>query len=322
MGKTEWPNISQLLVLIGGFVSLLYTFYYMQQLSYSVGVYTGISRTLAAYNVTNSTAPTVLAASISQSTTLNLALHLTYVLLPFAVLMLAIGIIWLFSTAYSRLSASILMMSSVIYGIFVAVLELDFRFSGALLTFPIAYAAVLLVFAGSAYPLWKTYYRAKFTKRSPPPVTINPETPYTNMRLISNRIMRRLNGNIRILDMHFDTNSLDNLMQLAGKHTQQYNRILVLTSSMRLGTDFGKSYRDFKSEMSNKKVLFELRILSQEEAAKQHERLLMDENIAYKIPPLNIINRKNEHIVGINHDAAMRTFDNLWSKATKYENMR
>ena len=47
------------------------------------------------------------------------------------------------------------------------------------------------------------------------------------MRMISNRVMKSLNGEIRILDMHFDTNSLANLMQLVDRYTQQYSKICV-----------------------------------------------------------------------------------------------
>jgi hypothetical protein len=134
--------------------------------------------------------------------------------------------------------------------------------------------------------------------------------------------MKSLNGELKILDMHFDTNALDNLMQLVDKNMQQYTSISVLTSTMRLGDEFGKSYGDFKNELTNRKVAFELRVLSTEEAAKQHERVLMDNKTAYKIPPLNIINKKNEHIVGINHQEAENRFNNLWSKATKFENLK
>ena len=142
------------------------------------------------------------------------------------------------------------------------------------------------------------------------------------MKVLSNRIMRKLHGEIKILDMHFDTSSLDNLMQLISGHTQQYRQISVLTSASRLGTSFESSYNDFRSELANRNVAFELRVLSTADAAKQHERILMDDDTAYKIPPFNIINKKNEHIVGINHAEANGRFGKLWSEATKFENLK
>ena len=48
----------------------------------------------------------------------------------------------------------------------------------------------------------------------------------------------------------------------------------------------------------------------------------MDSMLAYKIPPLNIINQKNEHIVGINIREVQFKFNNLWAKATKFENLK
>lgn len=321
MAKDSRLGISQAIVIVGGFIALLYSFYYMQRLSYSIGVYHGISDTITAYNITNQTAAAALIGSISQSTTLTLALNLTYVLLPFAVLIFAIGVLWLF-TRQSKLTAITLTVSSAIYLILVGILELDFSFSSILSTFPIAYLAGGLALAGGAYSLYGMRYRHAATKRIAPPIVINPEKPYSNMRMLSTRLMGRLNGSIKILDMHFDVNSLDNLMQLIERHTDRYTGIQVLTSTMRLGAEFGKSYADFKKELLNKKIVFDLRVLDSVEAAKQHERLILDDEIAYKIPPINIINKKSEHIVGINHNQARYKFDNLWPKATKYENLK
>jgi hypothetical protein len=321
MGRENSLSVSQTLVLIGGFVALLYTFYYMQQLSYSIGIYSGIAKAITAYNITSSNASSALIGSLSQSGTLALALHLTYALLPFAVLMLAIGVIWFFSRSYSRLTATLLVICSVIYIIIVALLEFDFSFSGAAFTFPLAYIGGIFALGGGAYNLLRMYNRQPISRRTYP-ISINPDTPYSNMRLLSSRLMRRLSGDIKILDMHFDINALDNLMQLIERHMQQYAHIYVITSAMRLGNEFSKPYSDFKNELANRNVEFELRVLAKDDAAKQHERVLMDGNAAYKIPPLNIINRKNEHIVGINVREAQQRFDRLWSKATKFENMR
>src|SRR5271170_2051235 len=111
ISKASDLNVSQILALASGFVALLYTFYYMQQLSYSIGIYSGISKAIVAYNITNSTAGQALVGALSQSATLTLALHLTYALLPFAILILVIGIVWFFSKS-SYLTSQILVMSA------------------------------------------------------------------------------------------------------------------------------------------------------------------------------------------------------------------
>jgi hypothetical protein len=63
-------------------------------------------------------------------------------------------------------------------------------------------------------------------------------------------------------------------------------------------------------------------VLDDGDAAKQHERLLLDGSEAYKIPPLNIINKKSEHITAVNRDDAARRFEDLWSRAIKFENIQ
>ena len=322
MNRDNSLNISAILAMIGGFITLLYTFYFMQQLSYSIGVYSGISTAIRAYNISNATAGSTLYAAISQSTTLLLALHLTYALLPFAVIMLAISVIWLFSRSYYKFTGSMLVISAIIYIILIAILEFDFSFKNTIYSFPIAYIGCALVIVVGAYSMIKIEYKPQTTKRPLQQISIDSETPYSNMKMLSDRLMKKLSGEIKILDMHFDTNGLDNLMQLVGKNVSQYTQISVLTSTMRLGYEFDKSYSNFKSELANKNVIFELRVLNQEEAAKQHERVLIDGSTAYKIPPLNIINKKNEHIVGINHREAQTRFNNLWAKATKFENLK
>jgi len=322
MDRVSGQTISQFAALVGGFIALLYTFYYVQQLAYSIGVYSGISKTIVSYNITNKTAATVLVGALSQSTTLGLALHFTYTMIPFAVIILAIGVLWLFSKMHSRLTATLIVISAAIYIILAAILEFDFSFQSALSTFPFAYLGGILALAGGAYTLWGMYNRPTLAKRAVQPVSLSSETPYSNMKVLSNRIMKRLSGELKILDMHFDTNSLDNLMQLMSAHMGNYTSISVLTSDRHLGASFGNSYANFKSELANMNIAVELRVLGQDDAGKQHERILMDGSAAYKIPPLNIINKKNEHIVSINHGEAERRFSGLWPKGTKLENLK
>ncbi|EQD46801.1 hypothetical protein B2A_08729, partial [mine drainage metagenome] len=62
---------------------------------------------------------------------------------------------------------------------------------------------------------------------------------------------------------------------------------------------------------------FEVRVMNPEDAAAQHERFIVDSERAYKIPPLNIINKKSEHIVSIKHGEALRRFDYMWGRGRK-----
>jgi hypothetical protein len=319
MAKLDDWNIGSILVPIGGFVALLYSYFYIQQLSFILGEYYGVSNAVKAYsiNVSQQTA-----MNLGQTSTLALALHISYILVPFAILIFAIGVLWLFSRLYSKFLAAILIFASIIYIIIAALLQIDFKFSSALGILPGAYIGGLLAIAGGAYVLVKSGIRATGSKRAVRQISINPDTPYSNMRILSNKLMKRLSGDIKVLDMHFDIAAMDNLIQLVDKNLDRYRSISVLAKSDRLNGEFEKSYTDFKNELRNKNVEFELRILNEKEASKQHERMLIDDYSAYKIPPLNIINKKSEHIVSINSKDALHRFNSLWSEAIRFENFR
>ena len=154
------------------------------------------------------------------------------------------------------------------------------------------------------------------------PISIDPQTPYTNVMILSKRLMSKLNGDIKILDMHFDANGLENLSRLLSGNLERYKSVSVLAKRDRLGSEFIRNYSDFKNELGNKGVAFELKVLNDMDAGEQHERVLMDGSSAYKIPPLNIINRKSEHIVSINHREAEARFNRLWTNSTKLENLK
>jgi hypothetical protein len=313
------------MAMMGGFVSVFYVFHYMQVLSYSLGVYYEVESIVRANSIN---ATSGLLTAVAESSSMRLALYLTYVMLPFALVMMTIGVLWFFARAYSKITGSVMLLTSVTYLLITAVLENSFTFhstwlglaavciGGALAL--IASAHALGVFSGT---LFTASDKAEARHRTVQ-IGIDPEIPYTNMQVLSNRLMGRLSGEIKILDMHFDVAALDNLIRMMGKNADRYSKIDVLSKKDRLGEEFAISYKDFKEEMMSRHVEFDLRVLDDNDASQQHERLLLDGNEAYKIPPLNIINRKSEHITAVNRgDAAMR-FDELWARATKFENMK
>ena len=312
----KW-DLGSILALIGSFIVLLYSIYYMQNLSYTFGFYSGTTHTLSSYNITPSTA---LATALSQSSTLSLGLHLTYALIVFALIMGMISVLWFFSKSYGRYTPEILIFSALVYLIIVVILEYNFNFSAATNSYG-SFLGVAFIFIAGAYFIINSRSRTGAVRRPVSQIPINPDTPYSNMKTISNRLMSKLTGDLKILDMHFDAVGMDNLMQLLDKNFERYSRVDVLTKKDRLGDSFLKSYKDFKIELQNRNVIFELRILNDKEASRQHERVIMDASTAYKIPPLNIINKKNEHIVSIKHSEALRKFNELWAEATKFENL-
>ncbi len=324
MDKGGNLGIGAVLGLIGGFATLMYSFYYIQQLALNLGAYYGIQGTITAFhlNATNVTVSKYLLLVQGQVSTLAIALHISYVLVPFAVVIFAIGVLWLFSKAYSKTMAMIMAFASIVYLIIAVVLQLDFfSFSSTKLILPGAYVGGALALIGASYVLIKSNGKTG-TRRPVQQITIDPDTPYSNMKILSNKLMKKLNGDIRILDMHFDVSALDNLIQLTQGNLGRYKSISVLAKQDRLTSEFEKRYRDFKSELGNKGIAFELRVLSEKDASKQHERMLIDESSAYKIPPLNIINRKSEHIVSIKQADAAHRFGEMWAEATRFENFK
>lgn len=317
MPRIEELQAVPLLVLFGGILSILSACHFMEKLAFSLGYYYGAIGVVGAYNVTPSNG---LLTLISQSQTIIVAMYATYLMLPFSVVVFTIGALWLFSKSHMRLTAMALVLSSLVLVLITAFMEYTINFNG--------YVIFIVSYAGGAIPLAIGAYtfaeigRKSGAVRSVRPISIDPQTPYTNIAILSKRLFSRLGGDLKILDMHFDATGLENLSRLLGGNLERYKSISVLARRDRLGGDFLRRYGDFKNELGNKGIVLELKAMSDEDAISQHERMLIDNNTSYKIPPLNIINRKSEHIVSINHREAEARFDALWLNSTKLENLK
>jgi len=299
--------------LIAGFIAMLSDFYYMQVLSYSAGLVKGITSTLNAYNITPSN---TLIASLSGASSIAIAVHLTYIMLPFALIMFAIGSIWLITRSAYRLLSVGMLFSSIIFALLLAVLDTDF-YLGPIISFSPFIGVILGIISGAKE---LQISNGKQGPRAPRPISINPETPYSNMLVLSKRFFGKLTGDISILDMHFDSKAIENLLALISGNEHPNTSLRILASASRLGRHFERGYFDFKDELSNKGITLELRVMSENDAQQQHERLIIDSQNAFKIPPINIINKKSEHIVTINRSEALSRFEEIWQRSTKYEN--
>ena len=309
----DWRRVSYLAV-VGGFLAMLVTFYYIESFSYAAGFDSGAAVILNSYNVTPTNA---ILQTLVRAPSLFLAVHITYIMLPFALIMFAVGVLWLFSKGTVKLLAAGLVFSTFAFLLLAVILELDFPLGTLIMAVPYLCGALSLI--AGLYVLFEGMGRPH--RRAAQQIEIDPEHPYSNMLMLSNRLMGRLEGNVRILDMHFDSRAAENLVRLTRNHGR-ISSIQVLTKADRLGKNFERSYTDLVEELGNVKIAFELRVMNDEDAAQQHERLLIDSGTAYKIPPLNIINKKSEHVVSIEHGRAAKRFEFLWGRGTKYENMR
>lgn len=310
--KTILPFIA----LAGSFIVLLYVFYIMQSLSYSYGIALGMSTMINAYNITVSQHVLNIISSIA---TVKIILKIIDILLFLGLFSFAMSVLWLFIKTYERTAKMILAFDSLIFLLLSIILQLEFVFSAGI-------SLLWLLYIGSILPLGASIYGIIFTHRQKRnrgvgTISIDPDKPYTNMLTISNRLMKNLKGEIRILDMHFDERSLNNLIRLISSSKIQYKSLLIVTGSERLDEKFKRLFNDFKNELKNNEIYFELRIMTDADFNSQHERLILDDFNAYKIPPLNIINKKSEHIVKINYRSARGRFDKIWSRAMKFENI-
>lgn len=151
-------------------------------------------------------------------------------------------------------------------------------------------------------------------------ISINPSTPYANLVALKDQLFDDLKGDIGIVDKHFNSVAMSNLYRLIPVDKAEIKTLRILTSEGMLDSRFGSNYSDLKEELRNAGIDVEVKIMKPEDAMAQHERFLFDDLGAYHIPPLNIINRKSEHIIRMNMKDAKRRFDYLYQNAIKFEN--
>jgi hypothetical protein len=148
-------------------------------------------------------------------------------------------------------------------------------------------------------------------------ISMDPSTPFSNMINLQDEIFSKMGGHLRIIDKHFNTTALTNLSRLIDGYTSNFNRITVITSKEMQDSKFSANASEFEKEMAGLGIPTEVRIMDQKDSADQHERLLMDDQVAYKIPPFNIINKKSEHITKVKSAEARARFHLLYARAAK-----
>jgi len=125
---------------------------------------------------------------------------------------------------------------------------------------------------------------------------------------------------VGVVDKHFNSAAMSNLYRLIPRDRANIKSLKILTSAEMLDSKFGSNYLDFKEELKNSNIEIEVKIMKEEDAVTQHERFIFDQQGAYKIPPLNIINKKSEHITRMNTRDARKRFDYLYQNSLKFEN--
>jgi|GEM_PF-829782 hypothetical protein len=179
-----------------------------------------------------------------------------------------------------------------------------------------AIALCLILDTYLQFSLQKTTSGRKFGRS----ISIDPSTPYANIVALKEQLFDDLSGEICIVDKHFNSNAMSNLYRLIPSDRSNIKSLRILTSQGMLDSKFGSNYLDLKEEFKNTGVELEVKIMKDEDATVQHERFLFDDKGAYTIPPLNIINKKSEHINRMSMRDAKKRFDYLYQNSVKFEN--
>ena len=249
MARISKEQLMPLLALAGGTLSILSACHFMEKLAFSVGSYHEALGIIGAYNISPTSS---IVSLISQSTTLTVALYLTFMMLPFAIIVFTIGAMWLFSRSRMVLSAAALALSSLMVIVATAIIETMVNFG--YLIFAISYLGGIIPFLIGAY-LFVEVRRKPSAARAARPISIDPQTPYTNVMILSKRLMSKLEGDLKILDMHFDANGLENLSRLLNGNLERCKSVSVLAKRDRLGNEFMRSCSDFRTSSATRASL-------------------------------------------------------------------
>lgn len=160
--------------------------------------------------------------------------------------------------------------------------------------------------------------RESAPKRS---IAIDPSSPFSSIVALRDGVFSKLSGDLKIVDKHFNSISLINFHRLISDNSN-ITSITIITSGVMMDMDLAKNVFDLSNEMKSKNVNLQFRVMSDSDSAIQHERFMMDDNYAYKIPPFNIINKKSEHINRINLSEVRGRFRQLYSNSMTIENYR
>ncbi len=165
----------------------------------------------------------------------------------------------------------------------------------------------------------KPIARAAKTKYS---MSMDPSKPFANVLSIQDNLFSNMSGNLKIIDKHFNSIALSNFYRLAGKSMGNFKMVLILTSKDMMNSGFEEDIKDLSSELNGSGIDLDVRLMSEKDATEQHERIMMDDKIAYSIPPFNIITKRSEHITKINFKDAIKRFEYMYGRATKLDNYK
>ena len=151
-------------------------------------------------------------------------------------------------------------------------------------------------------------------------MAIDPARPFSNIMSMQEQLFSNMAGHIRVIDKHFNSTALQNFYRLIEKDIGNFTKVTIITSKEMLGSSFSQEINDFRTELTGAGIELDVRLMDAKDTIEQHERILMDDKIAYKVPPFNIIHTRSEHIMKISFKEADSRFSELSSRAIKLDN--
>lgn len=276
---------------------------------------------LLSSKATNTTITPILRYAASQTSLLYQAILESYLITILGFVLFSMSfVLWLHKQngyeKYLRVYVPLCIFLIIIYLALLIIMYSTFDFSFYSLTLYIIYFSLFTSIVIDLYIGYKVYgigLRKRFGG-----ITITPSTPYTNMINLKEKLFSAFSGNVGIVDKHFNSQALGNLYRLISDN-RNIKRITVISSNEMLDSSFNREYKDLKNELEGYGTILEVKLMNNNDSIQQHERFIFDDDIAYKIPPMNIINKKSEHIVKIGRRDAVKRFEELILNSTKIE---
>ncbi|MFP3289367.1 MAG: hypothetical protein RXO35_02980 [Candidatus Micrarchaeota archaeon] len=318
--KNKRSSLVTLLILlnVASIILLFSAVFTIQLLSIAYGTAAGA---LIQSRQDNMNVTPLLAPSVAKLSSIYWSINESYLLFIIALIIEGIAFLLLFKEGARSRSRYILMHASLSF-IFIAlyyIIIASLSVANIELYLFIVAIGIVLVLASDFYLLYLLESMPRKQGRRIM-ININPSTPFGNALELQEKIFSQLSGNLRIVDKHFNSSSLENLYRLISPYLKNISAIRIITSKEMLDKSFATNYNDLKAELAKNNVEIELRIMNDDVAREQHERFMFDSSNAYKIPPFNIITRKSEHIVKISLSDAKKRYDELYNSSTKIEN--
>ncbi len=310
---------------LGSLMLIFGSVYIMGSLSVIYGV--GLGASLQS-NASGSQLSQSVAALVNQLPTIGRGILESYVLLVVSLILSGAALILLLNRSekptraasrYTLLNASF----SVVYILIFFIASSDLIFNSQSIYLYVPYIGFLLCIGADIYVEY--IIRTKYAAGKRPAfrsLSIDPSKPFSNMMALREELFSSMSGHLRIVDKHFNSTALSNFYRLANGSIDRFSKITILTSKEMMNSSFPEDVRDIWNEFGRIGTGFEVRLLDEKDSVEQHERMIMDDSRAYKIPPFNIINKRSEHIIKINFGEASRRFSYLYDRATKLDNYK